>query len=75
LQLPLTPVHSSSAWPTPLPKTVTDEAIINKERAEVYSFQRNLDTKFDHLTDTIEKFISSITGKTSSDQADKASSN
>ncbi|PKY62130.1 hypothetical protein RhiirA4_488064 [Rhizophagus irregularis] len=44
------------------------------KRTEIYSFQRSLDGKMDHLDASIHKLINSISGNTSSGQADKASS-
>ncbi|PKK59579.1 hypothetical protein RhiirC2_794655 [Rhizophagus irregularis] len=58
---------------SPIPVTA-DENTINKECAEIYSFQRSLDNKFDYLSDSIERFISSISGDSSSDQVNKTSS-
>ncbi|PKY62520.1 hypothetical protein RhiirA4_432587 [Rhizophagus irregularis] len=73
LPLPLIPVSRTTITPTPIPE-FADEATINKERSEIYSFQRSLDGKMDHLDASIHKLIDSISGSTSSGQADKASS-
>ncbi|PKB95263.1 hypothetical protein RhiirA5_437049 [Rhizophagus irregularis] len=67
----------------PAPRSITsfssisvtaDKDTINKERAEIYFFQRSLDNKFNHLSGSIERFISSISGGSSSDQVNKISS-
>ncbi|CAG8784295.1 14472_t:CDS:2, partial [Rhizophagus irregularis] len=63
---PMVPVSRSTISSSPIPETA-DEATINKERAEIYSFQRSLDNKFDHLSGSINRFISSISGGSSSD--------
>ncbi|PKY62824.1 hypothetical protein RhiirA4_490039 [Rhizophagus irregularis] len=60
--------HKQDDIPAPDPTT------INKERAEIHSFQRSLDGKMDHLDASIHKLINSISGNISSGQADKASS-
>ncbi|PKK66575.1 hypothetical protein RhiirC2_784598 [Rhizophagus irregularis] len=70
---PTVPVPRSTIPSSPIPETA-DEATIDKERAEIYSFQRSLDTKFDHLSGSIERFISSISGGSSSDLVNKTSS-
>ncbi|CAB4411530.1 unnamed protein product [Rhizophagus irregularis] len=70
---PLAPIPRTTTNPTPIPE-FADEATINKERTEIYSFQRSLDGKMDHLDASIHKLINSISGSTSSDQANKASS-
>ncbi|PKY31320.1 hypothetical protein RhiirB3_448867 [Rhizophagus irregularis] len=70
---PTVPVFLSTISSSPIPETA-DEATINKERAEIYSFQRSLDNKFDHLSSSIERFISSISGGSSSDLVNKTSS-
>ncbi|CAB4382791.1 unnamed protein product [Rhizophagus irregularis] len=70
---PTVPVPGSTIPFSPIPETA-DEATIDKERAEIYSFQRSLDTKFDHLSGSIERFISSISGGSSSDLVNKTSS-
>ncbi|PKB99946.1 hypothetical protein RhiirA5_403424 [Rhizophagus irregularis] len=71
---PMAPVPRSNISSSTIPETA-DEATINKERAEIYSFQRSLDNKFDHLSGSIERFISSISGGSSSDLVNKTSSN
>jgi hypothetical protein len=71
--LPLIPISRLNVPSTPIPE-ITDEATINKERAEVYSFQRSLDNKMDHLDVSIHKLIDSISSNNPSDQANKASS-
>ncbi|PKC54193.1 hypothetical protein RhiirA1_477781 [Rhizophagus irregularis] len=58
---------------SPIPETA-DEDTINKEHAEIYSFQRSLNNKFDHLSGSIERFISSISGGSSLDLVNKTSS-
>ncbi|CAB5181408.1 unnamed protein product [Rhizophagus irregularis] len=63
---PMVPVPRSTISFSPISETA-DEVTINKERAEIYSFQRSLDNKFDHLSGSIERFISSISGGSSSD--------
>ncbi|PKY33370.1 hypothetical protein RhiirB3_455635 [Rhizophagus irregularis] len=73
LPSPPVPIPCSTIFSSPIPKTA-DEASINKERAEIYSFQRSLDNKFDHLSGSIERFISSISGGSSSDLVNKTSS-
>ncbi|CAB4430552.1 unnamed protein product [Rhizophagus irregularis] len=73
LPLPLIPIPCTTIASTPIPD-FADEAAINKERTEVYSFQRSLDNKMDYLDASIHKLINSISGSTSSDQANKASS-
>ncbi|EXX68818.1 hypothetical protein RirG_101660 [Rhizophagus irregularis DAOM 197198w] len=70
---PMVPVPRSTISSSPIPETA-DEATINKERAEIYSFQRSLDNKFDHLSGSINRFISSISGGSSSDLVNKTSS-
>ncbi|GBC43255.2 hypothetical protein RIR_jg5188.t1 [Rhizophagus irregularis DAOM 181602=DAOM 197198] len=70
---PTVPVSHSTISSSPIPKTA-DEVTINKEHAEIYSFQRSLDNKFDHLSGSIERFISSISGGSSSDLVNKTSS-
>ncbi|CAB4430184.1 unnamed protein product [Rhizophagus irregularis] len=70
---PLAPIPRTTTNPTPIPE-FADEATINKERTEIYSFQRSLDGKMDHLDASIHKLINSISGSISSGQADKASS-
>ncbi|CAB4401070.1 unnamed protein product [Rhizophagus irregularis] len=70
LPSPMVPIPCSTISSSPIPKTA-DEATINKERAEIYSFQRSLDNKFDHLSGSIERFISSISGGSSSDLVNK----
>ncbi|GET54482.1 hypothetical protein RIR_jg4184.t1 [Rhizophagus irregularis DAOM 181602=DAOM 197198] len=70
----MVPVPRSTISYSPIPETA-DEATINKERAEIYSFQRSLlNNKFDHLSSSIERFISSISGGSSSDLVNKTSS-
>ncbi|PKC00151.1 hypothetical protein RhiirA5_428606 [Rhizophagus irregularis] len=68
----MVPVPCSNISSSPIPETA-DEATINKERAEIYSFQRSLDNKFDHLSGSIERFISSISGGSSLDLVNKTS--
>ncbi|EXX66785.1 hypothetical protein RirG_120430 [Rhizophagus irregularis DAOM 197198w] len=70
---PTVPVPRSTISSSPIPENA-DEAAINKERAEIYSFQCSLDNKFDHLFGSIERFISSISGGSSSDLVNKTSS-
>ncbi|CAB5181409.1 unnamed protein product [Rhizophagus irregularis] len=70
---PMVPVPRSTISFSPIPETA-DEATINKERAEIYSFQRSLDNKFDHLSGSIERFISFISGSSPSDLVNKTSS-
>ncbi|CAB4446325.1 unnamed protein product [Rhizophagus irregularis] len=73
LPLPLVPILRTTINPTPISE-FADEATINKERSEIYSFQRSFDGKMTHLDASIHKLINSISGSTSSGQADKASS-
>ncbi|EXX60198.1 hypothetical protein RIR_jg18810.t8 [Rhizophagus irregularis DAOM 181602=DAOM 197198] len=73
LSPPTVPIPRFTIYSSPIPETA-DEATINKERAEIYSFQRSLDNKFDHLSGSIERFISSISGDSSSDLVNKTSS-
>ncbi|PKK57729.1 hypothetical protein RhiirC2_797531 [Rhizophagus irregularis] len=73
LPSPMVPGPCSTISSSPIPETA-DKAIINKERAEIYSFQRSLDNKFDHLSGSIERFISSISGSSSSDLVNTTSS-
>ncbi|CAB5152601.1 unnamed protein product [Rhizophagus irregularis] len=70
---PTVPVSRSTISSSPIPETA-DKVTINKERAEIYSFQRSLDNKFNHLSSSIERFISSISGGSSSDLVNKTSS-
>ncbi|PKC01569.1 hypothetical protein RhiirA5_426508 [Rhizophagus irregularis] len=72
----MVPVPCSIILFSSISKTA-DEATINKEvkeRTEIYSFQRSLDNKFDHLSSSIERFISSISNSSSSDLVNKTSS-
>ncbi|CAB4430546.1 unnamed protein product [Rhizophagus irregularis] len=70
---PIAPIPRTTIASTPIPE-FADEATINKERSEIYSFQRSLDGKMNHLDASIHKLIDSISGNTSSGQANKASS-
>ena len=70
---PLVPIPRAPIFSTPIPETA-NEATIEKERNDIYSFQRSLDDKVSHLDASIHKLIDSISGNTSSDQAKKASS-
>ncbi|CAB4446319.1 unnamed protein product [Rhizophagus irregularis] len=70
---PLAPTPRTTITSIPIPE-FADEATINKERSEIYSFQRSLDGKMNHLDASIHKLIDSISGNTSSGQASKASS-
>ncbi|CAB4417812.1 unnamed protein product [Rhizophagus irregularis] len=70
---PMAPIPRTTIASTPIP-AFADEATIDKEHTEIYSFQRSLDGKMDHLDASIHKLINSISGSTSSDQANKASS-
>ncbi|EXX65687.1 hypothetical protein RIR_jg19902.t1 [Rhizophagus irregularis DAOM 181602=DAOM 197198] len=69
----MVPVPCSTISCSPIPETA-DETTINKEHAEIYSFQRSLDNKFEHLSGSINRFISSISGSSSSDLVNKISS-
>ena len=73
--VPLAPLATSQliTLTNPIPE-LDNVATIDKERVEVYSFQRSLDNKMDHLNSAIHKLVNSISGNTSSDQANKASS-
>ncbi|PKY62478.1 hypothetical protein RhiirA4_488997 [Rhizophagus irregularis] len=73
LPLPSIPIPRTTNVSTPIPD-FADEAAINKERSEIYSFQRSLDGKMNHLDASIHKLINSISESTSSDQTNKASS-
>ncbi|CAB4423749.1 unnamed protein product [Rhizophagus irregularis] len=68
---PLVFIPRSAIPSTPIPKTA-DEATINEEHAQIFSFQCSLDNKMDHLDASIYKLVNSISGNTSSDQANKA---
>ncbi|EXX72090.1 hypothetical protein RirG_072570 [Rhizophagus irregularis DAOM 197198w] len=70
---PTVSVPHSTISSSPIPETA-DEVTINKERAEIYSFQRSLDNKFDHLSGSIERFINSISDGSFSDLVNKTSS-
>ena len=69
---PLIPTPRSNTSSSPIPD-IADEVAINKERAEVYSFQRILDNKMDYLDASIHKLINSISSTNNTlDQANKA---
>ncbi|CAB4423755.1 unnamed protein product [Rhizophagus irregularis] len=58
---PLVPIPRATISPTPIPETA-DNATIDKERNEIYAFQRSLDNKMSHLDVSIHKLIDSISG-------------